>query len=94
MERESGSSFVNEGKISSAVREILSTTFKLDPNVIKFGANLKDDLGLDSVDLMDSICLLEERFKTKFSQEELQKHVKVETFAELVALIGRKLADK
>ncbi len=62
---------------------------KLDPNALKPGAKLKEDLGLDSLAQTELVVLTEESFKMKFSDEEMQS---VKTVGQLVELINRRLA--
>jgi len=61
------------------------------PN-IKPHSLLKDDLGLDSVDLMDSICLLEERFNIKMVDSKILQGARVESVQDIAELVKRTLA--
>lgn len=47
------------------VKSILEETFKLDKSLIRMEASLKDDLGLDSVDLLDAVGLAEKKAGVK-----------------------------
>jgi acyl carrier protein len=52
-------------------------------------ANLFDDLGLDSIDLMSAVMAIEERFEIEVSDAELEN---VTTVGEAVEILGAKVA--
>jgi acyl carrier protein len=58
----------------------------LTQDVLKPDANLRDDLGLDSLDLSELLVLAEDTFKISINQEEAQK---VNTLAEMVACLDK-----
>lgn len=83
-----------EDRIATDVKKLLSSTFKLDPNLVNDNANLKDDLGLDSVDIMDSVGLLEEQFKIKLIGSSDWASTTIKTVGDLTALIKKKMSEK
>ncbi len=80
-----------DNQIFQKLRSILKKTFKVEDDKIKGISNLKDDLGLDSVDLMDVICLVEDEFKIKIIEEEMQEVKWPETVEALINLIQEKM---
>ncbi|MCL1971884.1 MAG: phosphopantetheine-binding protein [Endomicrobia bacterium] len=52
-------------KIVKIVNEVLSKEFELDPAAMKPEANFFKDLGLDSLDAVDMVIVLEQVFKVK-----------------------------
>ncbi len=83
-----------EKNVYKEIVQILAKTFKLDPNLIKPQALLKDDLGLDSVDIMDAICLFEEQFKIKILQDLNSIKIPLETVDDLNKFIQEKSSEK
>ena len=59
-------------EIFEGVREILAEVLLLkDPSTVKPESSLIGDLGADSLDILDMIFQLEERFGIKISKEEI-----------------------
>ena len=52
------------------VREALAKQFELDPESITLDTNLIDDLGADSLDVVELIMSLEDEFGVSISDEE------------------------
>ncbi|SER47903.1 acyl carrier protein [Streptomyces sp. yr375] len=59
-------------KIESDVRDLLTERFAVPADRITPDAHLFDDLGLDSVDLMSAVAILEERYDLSVSDGDLQ----------------------
>ncbi|MDO4477788.1 MAG: acyl carrier protein [Lachnospiraceae bacterium] len=53
------------------VREKMSEVLNLDPDIITEDSNLKDDLGLDSLDLYELVVSIEEEYDIQLPEEEL-----------------------
>jgi acyl carrier protein len=49
---------------------------------------LKDDLGIDSIDAVEMMLVLEEKFSIKIEMKEMDTHMKV---SEVVEFVSRKL---
>ena len=54
------------------------------------GKNLRDDLGLDSVDVVSIVSQIERRFRIRLTQQELEKLV---TVGDVLTLLQDKLAN-
>lgn len=72
--------------IAEIVNEGLVTEFELDPAVLKPEARLVDDLGMDSLDLMDMVLLLQNAFGVQLREEKRIRDVR--TLADVYMLIG------
>lgn len=73
---------------------LLATQFKLDLKSIQPNSSLKDDLGLDSVDIMDAVCLFEDKFKIKILEEGRRDNDWPTTVKELGEFIQKKISQR
>ena len=73
--------------IFEKINEILVEEFEVDTDVITPEANLKDTLGLDSLDYVDLVVTIETNFGVKLGEADF---VGVETFQDLYDLINSK----
>jgi acyl carrier protein len=71
------------------LREVLVDRLKVEAEAVTPQANLFDDLGLDSIDLMSAVMAIEERFEIEVSDAELEN---VTTVGEAVEILGAKVA--
>ena len=69
------------------VKEIISSTFFIDKDVIKLDSKLKEDLDIDSLDATSLILDLEEKYNIKVKNEEL---IKLVTVKDIVNLLNEK----
>ena len=69
------------------VKEVLMEAINVDEDMIKMEANLKDDLGIDSLAAVELSLELETEFDVRIEDEELAKLV---TVADIVSLLGSK----
>ena len=63
--------------IFEKVRDALSRQLELDPDTITLETNLLDDLGADSLDIVELIMELEDEFGIAISDEDAAKLVTV-----------------
>jgi len=61
----------------------------IDPETVEFGADLSNDLDLDSLDTVELTLALEQKFQIEIPDEELQTLV---TVRDAVDLISKKLS--
>lgn len=78
-------------EILSKINEILVDEFEVDADVITPEANLKDTLGLDSLDYVDLVVTIESNFGVKLGEADF---VGIETFQNFYDLLDAKLKLK
>lgn len=64
---------MDRNEIIAGVRECLLECIRADESEIKLDSRIIDDLGADSLDLLDIVFTLEKRFKIKIKQGEILK---------------------
>lgn len=64
------------------IREFLQDNLDIDPDVVTLEANLKDDLGADSLDLYELVCTMESEYGIDLPPEELEDCQTVGDFIE------------
>jgi len=74
-------------EVFEQVREILVERLDVKEDDVNMGAHLSDDLEADSLDLVELIMDLEERFGVKISDEEAQS---ITTVGEAVDFISER----
>jgi acyl carrier protein len=74
-------------EVFEQVREILVERLDVKEDDVNMGAHLRDDLEADSLDLVELIMDLEERFGVKISDEEAQS---ITTVGEAVDFISER----
>jgi acyl carrier protein len=68
-------------EIATAVREIFLKTLKVEPERLLSGVRLKDDLKLDSLDMIEVVYEVEEKFDVQIPEEKLKE---ISTFDQIV----------
>ena len=77
-------------------RDVVHTAMMMVPQAwekysdLDDGKNLRDDLGLDSVDVVSIVSQIERRFRIRLTQQELEKLV---TVGDVLTLLQDKLAN-
>lgn len=66
------------------LKEILSSQFDVEQETITAQTNIREDLGADSLDLVDMLMSLEDEFDVEIPDEEIEKLV---TVGDVVAFI-------
>lgn len=67
---------MDEGALRSKVVEVLAEEFELDPATMGPEATLYEDLGLDSLDAVDMVVVLEKTFGMKLTDEEALRSIR------------------
>ena len=75
----------------SALREVAVEVLSVEPDVVTYDARFKEDLDADSLDLVELVMGLEERFDISVPEEDLEN---VGTVGQAVDLVLAKLAAK
>lgn len=70
------------------VKAILSSQFDVDEDTITPDTNIVDDLGADSLDVVDMLMSLEDEFDVEIPDEEIER---IRTVGEVVAYIEEHL---
>lgn len=68
------------------LQEIVANKLSVDPGDITASSSFIDDLGADSLDLMDLVMAIEEKYKIDFSNEETDQF---RTVGDVVTAIER-----
>jgi acyl carrier protein len=67
---------MSDEELCRKVIEVLAEEFELDPAEMVPEATLYDDLGLDSLDAVDMVVVLEKTFKMKLTDEEALRSIR------------------
>ncbi len=78
-------------EIFDKVREIIAEEFSVDAESISMNSLLEDDLGADSIDLVELAVALEEEFDLAETEEEVLGEIK--SVGDVVDYIGKQLAE-
>lgn len=78
-------------RIIEIVNGFLVSEFEVDGDQITHNANMKETLGLDSLDYIDMVVIIESNFGVKLGEDDFKK---VGTFDEFYDLIEDKLKEK
>jgi acyl carrier protein len=70
------------------VKAILSSQFDVEEDAITADTNILDDLGADSLDVVDMLMSLEDEFDVEIPDEEIEK---LQTVGDVVAYIEEHL---
>ncbi len=76
-------------EIEAKVREFLVEDLEIDAEKIKPEARLKEDIGIDSLDFVDIVVIVERKFGFKIKTEEMAN---VKTFNQFCDYIEKKTA--
>jgi acyl carrier protein len=68
------------------VKKIIVERLNVDPSEVTLEASIKDDLGADSLDVVDLIMELEDEFEMEISDEEAEK---ITTVGDVVEYINK-----
>ena len=76
--------------VLTALKDVLVDRLKVDAGTVTEDANLFEDLGLDSIDLMTVVMAVEEKFSIEVADEELED---VTTLGQAADLLADKVAS-
>jgi len=71
-------------EIDEIVKRFLIEDIEVDEEVIKPDAKLKDDLGIDSLDFVDIVVIVERNFGFKIKPEEMQNITTLGQFCDYI----------
>lgn len=77
--------------IFSEIKEIIVKEFAVDDEAVIAEAHLQDDLGADSLALLNLTEIIGKRYDIEITGDDL---VEINSVSELVALIGSRIASK
>jgi len=75
---------MERAEIDEIVKNFLIEDIEVDPDVIKPDAMLKDDLGIDSLDFVDIVVIVERNFGFKIKPEEMQNVTTLSQFCDYI----------
>lgn len=78
---------ISDEELRRKVVLVLAEEFELDPEEMGPEATLYDDLGLDSLDAVDMVVVLEKTFGMKLTDEEALRSIR--TMEDLFQFLGR-----
>lgn len=82
---------MEDTRLYDVLSEVLVTRLKVDADQITPAADLFEDLGLDSIDMMTAVMAIEEQFGIEVSDKEVEG---VRTLQEAVDLLTQKVAAR
>ncbi len=83
---------ISDDELRQKVITVLAEEFELDPEQMGPEATLYDDLGLDSLDAVDMVVVLEKTFGMKMTDEEALRSIR--TMEDLYTFLIRLKAEK
>ena len=78
-------------QVLDAIREVAVEVLSVEPDIVTEQARFKEDLDADSLDLVELVMGLEERFDISVPEEDLEN---VTTVGQAVDLVLSKVASK
>ena len=79
---------MTEAEIIQLVNSSLAEEFELDPAAMTADAHLYTDLGLDSLDAVDMVIVLEQAFGFKIREEQAVREIR--TLGDIYTFVGEK----
>lgn len=78
---------IDRGDVVKKLGDILTANTEVDVSKLTEASRIRDELGLDSVDLVDVVMRIESEYKIRLTHQDLEKVV---TISDLVSLITDK----
>jgi len=85
-----GERLMSREEVFNLIREFFVEEFEIPAEKVRPEANLFEDLGLDSIDALDLVGMLEARLDIEVLEEELKK---IRTIGDVVDYISVKVGD-
>ncbi len=82
---------MTQAEIIERINAFLVDEFEVDAEKIAPDANLRETLGLDSLDYVDLVVIIESNFGFKVVAEDF---INISTFQNFYDYVGRKVAEK
>lgn len=82
---------MNRKDIEEKVRNFLIEDLEIEEDKIAPNARLKEDMGIDSLDFVDIVVIVEKKFGFKISPNEMSG---ISTFSQFCDYIESKIEDK
>ncbi len=76
-------------EIEQKIIDFLVEDFEIEPEKIQPEARLKEDIGIDSLDFIDIVVVIEKTFGFKIKSEEMAK---VKTFSQFCDFVEARMA--
>ena len=80
---------MNRQEIEEKVKDFMVEDLEIDEEKIKLEARLKEDIGIDSLDFVDIVVIVERKFGFKIKTEDMAN---VKTFSQFCDYIEKKTA--
>lgn len=81
---------MDRSKVEEIVKKVVAENLGASMDKIESTSHIQDDLGADSLDVVELVMALEEEFEMEITDEEAEKLMTVE---EIVDFISEQLAD-
>ncbi len=72
---------ITKEEVADAVREVFNTALKIEPEKLQPETKLVDDLSLDSLDMVEVVYELEDRFDVQIPENRIES---IRTFQQVV----------
>ena len=72
---------ITRDELATTVKDVFVATLKVEPDKIQPGTMLRDELNLDSLDMMEVVYELEDKFDVQIPEEKI---IEVVTFTQVV----------
>ncbi len=80
-----------DNAIVETVNEILEEEFEIDPDLLAPESSLKDDIGIDSLDAVDLIVMVDKKLGVRIKEEEARS---IKTLKDVYQIIDDLLKKK
>ena len=82
---------ITKDELAASVKDVFVNTLKVEPDKIQPDTMLRDELNLDSLDMMEVVYELEDKFDVQIPEEKIMDVV---TFTQVVEQLYEAVADK